>query len=120
MNAVAFFQTFDELTGRRTGFDVVAKVSISEGASESEALEFVYRRLQNLDGSWSLGELIDWEGTMVDNPDHHESVTVIKPLETINGEKWGHRSMMVGDVIALGEYFFKVDSFGFSVIKDIA
>lgn len=117
MHAIAFFQTFDELTGKYTGLEVVAKVAIPDNSTDFEALEFVYRRLQNLDGSWSIGETINWEGTVVDNPDHHDSVTIIKQLETIRGEKWGHRSMMVGDVIALpSDALYKVASFGFEAV----
>ena len=80
----------------------------------SDALEYAYRRTQNIEGSWSKGPVIEWEGQEHDNGDYSEDITVMAPLETVDGKTYGLRSTSVGDHIVFGTVKYKVDSFGFS------
>ena len=81
----------------------------------SDALEYAYRRTQNIEGSWSKGPTIEWEGETHDNGDYSEDITVMAPLtRTPEGKEYGLRSTSVGDHIVFGTVKYKVDSFGFS------
>jgi hypothetical protein len=80
----------------------------------SDALEYAYRRTQNIEGSWSKGPVIEWEGQEHDNGDYSEDITVMAPLETVDGKTYGLRSTSVGDHIVFGTVKYVVDSFGFS------
>ena len=81
----------------------------------SDALEYAYRRTQNIEGSWSKGPVIEWDGEEHDNGDYSEDITVMAPLhKDESGKEWGHRSTSVGDQILFGTVKYKVDSFGFS------
>ena len=80
----------------------------------SDALEYAYFRTQNIEGSWSKGPVIEWEGQEHDNGDYSKDITVMAPLETVDGKTYGLRSTSVGDHIVFGTVKYKVDSFGFS------
>ena len=80
----------------------------------SDALEYAYRRTQNIEGSWSKGPVIEWDGEEHDNGDYSQDITVMAPLETVDGKTYGLRSTSVGDHIVFGTVKYKVDSFGFS------
>ena len=80
----------------------------------SDALEYAYFRTQNIEGSWSKGPVIEWEGQEHDNGDYSQDITVMAPLETRDGKTYGLRSTSVGDHIVFGTVKYKVDSFGFS------
>jgi hypothetical protein len=79
-----------------------------------DALEYAYRRTQNIEGSWSKGPTIEWEGQEHDNGDYSEDITVMQPLHVSEGKTYGLRSTSVGDHILFGTVKYKVDSFGFS------
>ena len=99
----------------------VAKVEIPLGtvehACEQPALSFAYKCTQNIGGSWSRDDIAD-------NPDSRPECTRIGDLEVHNGEVYGLRSSMVGDVIELidviyGEtkrFFYQVAGVGFNVV----
>ena len=92
----------------------VAFVEVGERTG-SDALEYAYRRTQNIEGSWSKGPTIEWEGETHDNGDYSEDITVMAPLTiTPEGKEYGLRSTSVGDHIVFGTVKYKVDSFGFS------
>ena len=91
----------------------VAFVEVGERTG-SDALEYAYFRTQNIHGSWSKGPVIEWEGQEHDNGDYSEDITVMAPLERVDGVEYGHRSTSVGDHILFGTVKYKVDSFGFS------
>ena len=46
----------------------------------NDALEYAYRLTQNIEGSWSKGPVIEWEGQEHDNGDYSEDITVMQPL----------------------------------------
>jgi len=103
----------DYITGNIENYEHVADVIAPDLSSVDGALEFAFRRLQNLDGSWSLGPNLDG----YDNPDYDPSVTVLKPLRLIGeGRKLGHRSCSVGDRMILNGIMYEVDSWGFKVV----
>jgi len=82
-----------------------------------DALEYAYRRTQNIEGSWSKGPVIEWEGETHDNGDYSQDITVMAPLTiTPEGKEYGLRSTSVGDHILFGTVKYKVDSFGFSEV----
>ena len=91
----------------------VAFVEVGERAG-SDALEYAYRRTQNIEGSWSKGPVIEWDGETHDNGDYSADITVVAPLETVDGKTYGLRSTSVGDHILFGTVKYRVDSFGFS------
>ena len=81
----------------------------------TDALEYAYRRTQNIDGSWSKGPVIEWEGQEHDNGDYSLDITLMAPLhKDKDGKEWGHRSTSMGDHILFGTVKYRVDSFGFS------
>ena len=79
----------------------------------TEALEYAYRVTQNIEGSWSKGPAIEWEGAIHNNPDYNPNITVIQPLHEKNGKTYGLRWTSVGDVMILDGQVFRVASFGF-------
>jgi len=91
----------------------VAFVEVGERTG-TDALEYAYRRTQNIEGSWSKGPVIEWDGETHDNGDYSADITVVAPLETVDGKTYGLRSTSVGDHILFGTVKYKVDSFGFS------
>ena len=94
----------------------VAKVEAPAGMIEAAgphtpALSFAYECTQNIGGSWSRDDI---EG----NPDSRPECTRIGDLEVYNGEVYGLRSSMVGDVIELIDdkgrsWLYQVASIGF-------
>ena len=94
----------------------VAFVEVGERTGV-DALEYAYTRTQNIEGSWSKGPVIEWEGETHDNGDYSEDITVMAPLTiTPEGKEYGLRSTSVGDQILFGTVKYKVDSFGFSEV----
>ena len=78
----------------------VANVNIADDVPVMEALEEVYRKTNNIEGSWSKGPTFVFKGETINNPDYSENVEVVKPLyfdeEVV---EWGHRSLSVGDYV---------------------
>ena len=91
----------------------VAFVEVGERTG-SDALEYAYYRTQNLNGSWSKGPVIEWDGEEHTNGDYSKDITVMAALETRDGKQYGLRSTSVGDHIVFGTVKYTVDSFGFS------
>ena len=79
-------------------YEVVARV-------DSDDLEHAWMVTNNIDSSWSL--------------DPWPTVEVSKPLPTIKGRAYGHRSSMVGDVFVLNGSVHVVDSFGFTAMPEV-
>ena len=92
---------------------VVAFVEVGDRTGV-DALEYAYRRTQNIEGSWSKGPVIEWEGETHDNCDYSQDITVMAPLHNKDGVEYGHRSTSVGDHILFGTVKYVVDGFGFS------
>ena len=77
----------------------VANVNIADDVPVMEALEVVFRKTNNIEGSWSKGPTFDFKGETFDNSDYSENVEVVKPLVVKDGIEWGHRSTSVGDYV---------------------
>ena len=108
MTQVAVIHTAFEDTPR-----TVALVEVGNRTG-NDALEYAYRLTQNIEGSWSKGPTIEWEGEEHDNGDYSEDITVMAPLHKEGNKTYGLRSTSMGDHILFGTVKYKVDSFGFS------
>lgn len=103
----------------------VATVQVGAGTVPTTALEFAFRRTQNIAGSWSQGprlpdlhgrtdasgEPITWQ-----NDDHHPAVTLLAPLHVEDGKTYGLRSSMMGDVFEVAGRRYRVAAMGFTEI----
>ena len=104
----------DYITGNIENYEHVANVEAPELSSVDGALEFAFRRLQNLDGSWSMGPDFDY----CDNPDYDPRVTVLMPLRRgVRGQGIGHRSCSVFDRMIVDGIIYEVDCLGFKVVE---
>lgn len=114
MEVQVLYSVRNELTGVIESYDHVANVDAPEHYDTDRALEYAFRRLQNIDGSWSMGETI--EG--FHNPDYDPNVTVLKSLHRdANGHIWGHRSCSMFDRMIIDGTIYEVDSFGFKEVE---
>ena len=86
----------------------------------TEALEYAYRVTQNIEGSWSKGPAIEWEGKIHNNPDYNPNITVIQPLHEKNGNTYGLRSTSMGDEMIMAGKTYRVASFGFTKVEEAA
>lgn len=77
----------------------VANVNIADDVPVMEALEVVFRKTNNIEGSWSKGPTFEFKGQTINNSDYSENVEVVKPLLVKDGVEWGHRSTSVGDYV---------------------
>ena len=77
----------------------IANVNIADDVPVMEALEVVFRKTNNIEGSWSKGPTFEVKGETFDNSDYSENVEVVKPLLVKDGVEWGHRSTSVGDYV---------------------
>jgi len=95
----------------------VAFVEVGERTG-SDALEYAYFRTQNIQGSWSKGPVIEWDGETHDNGDYSKDITVMAelPRSKRTGETLGLRSTSVGDHILFGTVKYRVASVGFEEV----
>ena len=106
-------------------YEHVANIEAPEHYDVERSLEYAFRRTQNIDGSWSMRQLLDVydldgnvEGTIV-NHDYDPNITVVKPLRTwSDGREMGHRSSMMYDRMIVGNDIYEVDAFGFRKLDD--
>jgi len=82
----------------------------------TDALEYAYMRTNNIQGSWSKGPTIKWEGKEMPNEDYSEDVTVMAALPVSDGVEYGLRSTSMGDQMLLGNKKYRVAAFGFKEI----
>ena len=93
----------------------VAFVDVPELPSLIETLEYAYRWTNNVMGSWSIKKKVFEDGTP--NGDFNPNVTVMKPLEVIDGQEWGHRSTSMGDQMLVGNKKYVVAMMGFETLE---
>lgn len=101
---------------RETGKNEAVAIVTFEGDDINAALDYAYRWTNNIDGSWSQGEDISYDGMMYENPDFNPNVHVLVPLPTHLGRTYGIRSTSVGDIMLTNQGSFKVASMGFERI----
>lgn len=95
---------------------VVAKIYVGDWTGE-KALNYVYRATQNIEGSWSKGKTIEWDGQTYDNEDYDENITVLADLPVgKDGKVYGLRSTSMGDKIILGGKTYEVAMVGFKEV----
>lgn len=112
MKQVAVIHTAFEDTPRTVAF-----VNVPNEFSADMALEYAYKRTNNIMGSWSKPQVFEFDGQVVENEDFSEDVTVIAPLYVDeDGKEWGHRSTSMGDQMLFGTKKYKVAAFGFEEI----
>ena len=96
----------------------VANVRVEESWSIENALEFAYRRTQNIMGSWSMGSRIpDGFGDFIDNGDFSTAVDVMTPLRMYNGRAMGHRSSMPNDEFEYKGVLYRCATMGFDLVE---
>lgn len=111
------FAERNEVTGAVEMFDHVADVEAPEHYDVNRALEYAFRRCQNIDGSWSQGETIEFDGDLIRNFDYDPNVTTLKPLRTwSDGRVMGHRSAMMYDRMIVDGDIYEVRAFGFEKV----
>ena len=79
----------------------IANVNVEDNVPVMDALEIVFRKTNNIEGSWSKGPTFEVKGEIFDNADYSEDVEVVKPLLVKDGVEWGHRSTSVGDYVII-------------------
>lgn len=96
---------------------VVAFVEVGDRTG-TDALEYAYRRTNNIMGSWSRGATFEFNGETVVNEDFSEDVTVMAelPVSERTGETMGLRSTSMGDQMLLGNVKYEVAAFGFKEV----
>ena len=96
----------------------VATIATPEGLTLSRALEYAWRWTNNVDGSWSRGEMIEgMDGrSMEENGDYNPATTVHVPLPVYNGKTYGLRSSMEGDIFELDDKRYRVAMVGFEEV----
>ena len=87
----------------------VAKVEVPDSMTVEAAMNYAFRWTNNIDGSWSQGEFLNF----CDNPDFNENVTRLCPLPEYGGRKYGVRSTSVFDRMEINGCEWEVASFGF-------
>ena len=94
----------------------VAFVDVPETFTTNDALEYAYRKTQNIEGSWSKPQVFEFDGKVIQNGDFSEDVTVMAALPVEGGVEYGLRSTSVGDQMLFGTKKYKVAGFGFEEI----
>ena len=92
-------------------------LNLNDQVDVKEGLELSFHYTQNLSGSWSRGPRLEFEGSILKNPDWTSNVEVVKPLEIYNGQEYGHRSSMVGDRMIVDGRTYEVATFGFKEVE---
>jgi hypothetical protein len=116
MEVQVLFADRDGLGGRR--FDQVAIVNAPDHYDTQRALEYAFRRTQNIEGSWSMSETIQFDGDTIPNFDYDPNVIVVKPLSKYeDGVERGHRSAMMYDRMIVDGEIYEVDAFGFRKLE---
>ena len=101
-------------TGDVEGYRDVAVVNFPDGHNTDDILEYAYRWTNNVMGSWSIKEkyLPMRDGSMMENGDYNEDVTVLYNRP----DGMGQRSTMVGDRMEVGGIVYRVAMLGFKEI----
>ena len=117
MEVQVLYADRDALGGR--WFDQVAIVDAPEHYDVQRALEYAFRRCQNIEGSWSQGKEVEFNGEIIPNFDYDPNILVVKPLrEYEDGVKVGHRSAMMYDRMIVDGDIYEVDAFGFRKLEN--
>lgn len=121
MRVVILHQKFNELSGKREGYEAVAVVNADPSNPAAQggvngALEYAWMRSQNIYGSWSKGEFHE---SGEENHDYSPNVIVLASLKVIDGRQIGLRSSMMGDVFMIDGDIYEAKMMGFEKIGKI-
>jgi hypothetical protein len=94
----------------------VAFVNVPDTFSANMALEYAFKKTNNIEGSWSKPQVYEFDGEVFENPDFSEDVTVMAALPVHDGVEYGLRSTSMGDQMLFGTKKYKVAAFGFEEI----
>jgi hypothetical protein len=112
MKQVAVIHTAFEETPRTVAF-----VNVPETFTTEDALEYAFKRTNNIMGSWSKPQVFEWNGEVIQNEDFSEDVTVVAELPRNDaGVEMGLRSTSMGDQMLFGTTKYKVAWAGFEEI----
>ena len=112
MKQVAVIHTAFEETPRTVAF-----VNVPETFTTEDALEYAFKRTNNIMGSWSKPKVFEWDGEVIQNEDFSEDVTVVAELPRNDaGVEMGLRSTSMGDQMLFGTTKYKVAWAGFEEI----
>lgn len=113
MKQVAVIHTAFEDTPRTVAF-----VDVPETFTTEDALEYAFKRTNNIMGSWSRPAVFEYDGEVIQNEDFSEDVTVMAelPVSERTGEVMGLRSTSMGDQMLFGTKKYKVAAVGFEEI----
>lgn len=105
MHTIDVFHREYQASMDQWNYEFVATVSVPEGLTVEDGLEYAYRWTQNIEGSWSrkIG------------PDANTNVAVYM-TKMVNGNVMGLRSSMVGDLFVVDsdlDQQYEVGVFGF-------
>ena len=108
---------FKPISGAVFGYTDVAEVNVWHTEEINDVLEYAYRWTNNLSGSWSikLKDMTLRDGTVFDNGDYNDDVTVLVPLS----KGMGLRSTSRFDRMVLNGKTYAIDSIGFTEIEKI-
>jgi hypothetical protein len=108
----------DRNTGAVLGFTDVAEVNVCHTEDVDAALEYAYRWTNNVSGSWSIKQrdMTLRDGTMFENGDYNDDVTVLVPLHK---GCMGLRSTSMFDRMVLNGKTYKVDMMGFKEVETV-
>lgn len=115
MKVTVLHAIFDPKNGGVLGYNAVAEVDVWHTEEVNDVLEYAYRWTNNLSGSWSIkleGMTLS-DGTMFENGDYNEDVTVLAPLH----KGMGLRSTSMHDRMIFNGKIYKVDSVGFTELE---
>jgi len=96
----------------------VALVQVPAEMTDTQALEFAFKKTNNIMGSWSQGKTFEVGDKTFINEDWCGSVKVMAelPVSKRTGQTMGLRSTSMGDQMLIGNKKYKVDMVGFKEI----
>jgi len=106
---------FNPISGAVLGYTDVAEVNVWHTEEINDVLEYAYRWTNSLSGSWSikLKDMTLRDGTVFENGDYNEDVTVLVPLS----KGMGLRSTSMYDRMVFNGKTYKVKSVGFAELE---
>lgn len=106
---------YNPISGAVLGYTDVAEVNVWHTEEINDVLEYAYRWTNNLSGSWSikLKDMTLRDGTVFDNGDYNDDVTVLVSLS----KGMGLRSTSMFDRMMFNGKIYKVDSVGFTEVE---
>lgn len=99
----------------------VANFFYEDDQDIDSCLEDIFRRSQNIEGSWSKGRYITWKGDTLKNSDYNENMEMLVTLKEHKetGYLMGLRSTSVGDHVVVDGNIYKCDNFGWKKVDKV-